>query len=65
MNPERVQRELRETGVMPLVRATRSQLEVDLLPPYGDPEVSIPGEFATYVVVSGLAVELVDRLGAE
>lgn len=62
MNAAEVQRELRQSGVMPLVRATRSQREIDYLPPYGDPEVSIPGELATYVVVSGVAVELLDRL---
>lgn len=49
--------------VTPLVRATRTQLEVDYLPPYGDPEVSLPGELVTYVVVGGLLVELADRLG--
>lgn len=63
MNPELVQRSLRRTGLTPLVRATRSQIEIDLLPPYGDPEVSIPGEVATYVLVSGLAVEALDRFG--
>lgn len=50
-------------GVTPLVRATRSQFEIDYLPPYRDPEVSIPGEVATYVVVGTLAVELLDRCG--
>lgn len=49
--------------VTPLVRATRSQVEVDLLPPYGDPEVSIPGELLTYLVVGGLVVELLEHLG--
>lgn len=48
--------------VTPLVRATHNQLEVDYLPPYGDPEVSIPGEVATYAVVGGLLVELSERL---
>ena len=62
MNAEQVRTELRESGVTPLVRATRSQIEVDYLPPYGDPEVSIPGELATYVVVGGVAIELLDRL---
>lgn len=63
MNAELVHRRLRETGVTPLVRAARSQIEIDCLPPYGDPEVSIPGEIATYVLVSGLAVEALDRVG--
>lgn len=39
----------------PPVRATRSQLEVDYLPPYGDPEVDLRGEVATYVLAGGLA----------
>lgn len=51
------------TGVGPLVRASRNQLEVDYLPPYGDPEVSIPGELATYAVVGGLTVAALDRVG--
>lgn len=49
--------------VTPLVRATHNQFEVEYLPPYGDPEVSIPGEILTYVVVGGLLIELSDRLG--
>lgn len=49
----------------PLVRPTRNQAEIDFLPPYGDPEVSIVGEFGTYFVVgaaltAGLTV--LDRL---
>lgn len=48
--------------VRPLVRATRNQIEVEYLPPYGDPEVSIPGEVATYVIVSGLLVGVTERL---
>lgn len=32
----------------PLVRPTYNQFEVALLPPYGDPEVHIPGEVGTY-----------------
>lgn len=56
---------LRETRLTPLVRATHNQLEVDYLPPYGDPEVSIPGEIATYVAVGGLVLEVADRLGDE
>jgi len=34
----------------PLVRPTYNQFEVRFLPPYGDPEVHIPGEIGTYVV---------------
>lgn len=62
MHPEQVTRELRESKLTPLVRATRSQIEVDYLPPYGDPEVSIPGELATYAVVGGVALEMLERL---
>ena len=39
-----------------MVRATRNQIEIDYLPPYGDPEVSIPGEIATYALVGAAAV---------
>lgn len=53
---------LRRAGVTPLVRAAHSQLEVDYLPPYGDPEVHIPGEVATYVVAGGLAAAALNRL---
>ncbi len=38
----------------PLVRPTYNQLEVMLLPPYGDPEVNIPGEVGTYVAAGVL-----------
>lgn len=47
----------------PLIRSTRSQLEVDYLPPYGDPEVSLPGEAATYLALGVTAVELFEQLG--
>lgn len=63
MKPMADERILSESGLTPLVRASRNQLEVDYLPPYGDPEVSIPGELATYAVVGGLAVTALDRLG--
>lgn len=53
---------LQRTGLAPLVRATHSQVEIDYLPPYGDPEVNLVGEIATYLVVSTVVVELVDRL---
>lgn len=62
MDATPVRRALRRSGVTPLVRATHTQLEVEFLPPYGDPEVHIPGEVATYLVVAGLAVEAVERL---
>lgn len=62
MDPTPVDRLLRQSDVTPLVRATRTQLEVEFLPPYGDPEVSIPGEVATYLVVAGVAVAALDRL---
>lgn len=51
---------LRRTGVTPLIRSTRNQLEIDFLPPYGDPEVSIPGEFATYLAFGAVTVKLLD-----
>jgi len=38
-------------SVRPLVRPTRAQIEIDLLPPYGDPEVHLLGELATYALV--------------
>ena len=52
---------LRRSGITPLVRSTRSQIEIDYLPPYGDPEVSIPGEITTYFVVSSLVLALLER----
>jgi hypothetical protein len=51
-----------ERDVTPLVRPTRSQVEVDYLPPYGDPEVNIPGEVATYLTLGAATVTLLDRL---
>lgn len=48
-------------GVRPLVRPTYNQLEVRLLPPYGDPEVHIPGEVGTYVV-AGLLLNTITEL---
>lgn len=47
--------------VRPLVRATRSQAEVNLLPPYGDPEVDLVGELSTYFVVGALVAECLRR----
>lgn len=57
-----VRRYLRHVGLTPLVRPTRSEIEVEYLPPYGDPEVSILGEVATYAVAGAAAIELVSRL---
>lgn len=54
---------LRHRGVTPLVRSSRNQAEIDCLPPYGDPEVSIPGEVATYAALGVAAVEVLDRVG--
>lgn len=47
----------------PLVRPTRNQAEVDLLPPYGDPEVHLLGELGTYFVVGAAATALLRRFG--
>lgn len=52
---------LRRVGLAPLVRPTRNQAEVELLPPYGDPEVTLVGELGTYLVV-GAVVAFVYRL---
>lgn len=49
----------------PLVRPTHSQFEVALLPPYGDPEVSVPGEVGTYVAAGVLLNDLLERLSEE
>lgn len=54
---------LRQSGLTPLIRSTRNQLEIDYLPPYGDPEVSIPGELATYFAVGAFTVKVLDFLG--
>lgn len=60
-HPRAVRRCLRRAGLTPLVRSSRTQAEIDYLPPYGDPEVSIPGELATYVALGAVTVELVER----
>jgi len=52
----------RRSGLGPLVRATHSDLEVACLPPYGDPEVNIVGEVATYAIAGGLAAGVLDIL---
>lgn len=46
---------LRRVEPRPLVRPTRSQAEVEWLPPYGDPEVTLLGELATYLLVGTVA----------
>lgn len=60
-HPRVVRRCLRRAGLTPLVRSSRTQAEIDYLPPYGDPEVSIPGEIATYVALGAVTVEMVER----
>lgn len=49
----------------PLVRPTDSQLEVTVLPPYGDPEVHIPSEVGTYVVAGVFANAVIERFSEE
>lgn len=51
MRPSDPEGAVRRGGIGPLVRPSRSQAEVDLLPPYGDPEVSLAGELGTYLAV--------------
>lgn len=51
--------------VRPLVRPTYNQFEVDMLPPYGNPEVHIPGEVGTYVAVGVLLGSVTGLLDAE
>lgn len=46
---------LSRPDLRPLVRPTRSQAEVELLPPYGDPEVTLLGELGTYLVLGAVA----------
>lgn len=58
-----VGRYLRHSDVTPLVRASRSRFDVACLPPYGDPEVSLVGEAATYAAAGAAAVEVLDRMG--
>jgi hypothetical protein len=52
---------LRRIGLAPLVRPTRNQAEVELLPPYGDPEVRFFGELTTFMLVVTIAVLLYRR----
>lgn len=56
------ERFLRRSRLVVPVRATHTQLEVECLPPYGDPEVNVVGEVATYVVLGGLAMSALERL---
>jgi hypothetical protein len=49
----------------PLVRPTYNQFEVTYLPPFGDPEVHIPGEVGTYVVTGLLANAVAEFLHEE
>lgn len=49
----------------PFVRPTYNQLEVTVLPPYGDPEVHIPGEVGTYIVAGVFVNAVVERLSEE
>lgn len=53
---------LRRVGLAPLVRPTRNQAEVELLPPYGDPEVTLVGELTTYLAVGALVALAYRRL---
>lgn len=46
---------LRRDGLRPFVRPTRNQAEVELLPPYGDPEVALAGELGTYLLLGAIA----------
>jgi len=49
----------------PLVRPSYNQFEVACLPPFGDPEVNIPGEVGTYVVAGAVVGAVADRLDGE
>lgn len=46
----------------PFVRPTYNQLEVALLPPYGDPEVHILSEVGTYVAAGLFVNAVTERL---
>lgn len=62
MVPADATRLFRRSGLLPPVRATHTQLEIDYLPPYGDPEVNVLGELATYLLLGGLVVGALERL---
>jgi len=49
----------------PFVRPSYSQLEVTVFPPYGDPEVHIPGEICTYIVAGVFANAVLEQLADE
>jgi len=49
----------------PLVRPTYNEFEVVCLPPYGDPEVHVPGEVGTYTVAVLVANAVVELFTAE
>lgn len=55
----RAYRGLADAG--PFVRPTYNQLEVTLLPPYGDPEVHIPSEVGTYLA-AGVLINSIAQL---
>lgn len=58
-----LERLARETArIRPLVRPARTQAEIDLLPPYGDPEVHLLWELGTYLLVGSLLNTLLTRL---
>lgn len=46
----------------PLVRPTYSELEVRLLPPFGDPEVHVPAAIGTYVAAGVLLDAVTEHL---
>lgn len=56
----RAYRRFEEAG--PLVRPTHNQFEVMFLPPYGDPEVHVPGEVGTYFVTGLFVNTLIERI---
>jgi len=49
----------------PLVRPTYNHYEITFLPPYGDPEVHIPGEVGTYLAAGLLVNAFAERFGDE
>ena len=55
----------RFTDARPLVRPTYNQLEVAVLPPYGDPEVHIPSEVGTYLVAGVFVNAVLEQLSEE
>jgi hypothetical protein len=49
-------------GARPFVRPTYNDLEVRLLPPFGDPEVHVPGEIGTYLAAYIVLDAVTERL---